>query len=96
MNGYLLDTNVALLPTTHSIEDGTNPRAWWLATIEQLAATPQALCPDHVSGVCVLPPIHKDPFDRLLIAQAMAESLTLLTTDTEIARYASEQFCVLS
>ncbi|MYG93619.1 MAG: type II toxin-antitoxin system VapC family toxin, partial [Acidimicrobiia bacterium] len=32
-------------------------------------------------------PIHKDPFDRLLIAQAHAEALTLLTADTTVARY---------
>ena len=34
-----------------------------------------------------LPPIHKDPFDRILIAQAMVEGITLLTADPAIARY---------
>ena len=34
-----------------------------------------------------LPPIHKDPFDRILIAQATVESLQLLTTDALIAQY---------
>jgi PIN domain nuclease of toxin-antitoxin system len=34
-----------------------------------------------------LAPIHKDPFDRLLIAQAMVEGMTLLTVDATIARY---------
>jgi PIN domain nuclease of toxin-antitoxin system len=34
-----------------------------------------------------LPPIHKDPFDRLLIAQALAEPLVLLTSDATVARY---------
>jgi PIN domain nuclease of toxin-antitoxin system len=34
-----------------------------------------------------LSPIHKDPFDRLLIAQAMAEEITLLTADRFISRY---------
>jgi len=34
-----------------------------------------------------LPLIHKDPFDRLLIAQATVEDLTLLTADATIARY---------
>ena len=42
---------------------------------------------DHVLNVGGLPPIHKDPFDRLLIAQAQAESATLLTADETVVRY---------
>jgi PIN domain nuclease of toxin-antitoxin system len=42
---------------------------------------------DHVVAVDSLPWIHKDPFDRLLIAQAMVEGITLLTADATIARY---------
>lgn len=34
-----------------------------------------------------LPPLHKDPFDRVLIAQARCEGLTLVTADRQIARY---------
>ncbi len=34
-----------------------------------------------------LPPIHTDPFDRLLVAQAMAEGIMLLTADAAIAQY---------
>lgn len=41
----------------------------------------------HALAVEHLPPIHKDPFDRLLIAQAMIAGLTLLTADATIARY---------
>jgi PIN domain nuclease of toxin-antitoxin system len=41
----------------------------------------------HAVAVGSLPAIHKDPFDRLLIAQAMAEGLTLLTADATVARY---------
>ncbi|MGD0911613.1 MAG: type II toxin-antitoxin system VapC family toxin [Terracidiphilus sp.] len=41
----------------------------------------------HVVAVDALPPIHKDPFDRLLIAQAMIEGITLFTVDATIARY---------
>jgi PIN domain nuclease of toxin-antitoxin system len=41
----------------------------------------------HSVEVDILPPIHKDPFDRLLIAQAMVEGITLLTTDDKIAEY---------
>jgi PIN domain nuclease of toxin-antitoxin system len=42
---------------------------------------------DHAVALESLPPIHKDPFDRILIAQAMAEGITLLTVDAEIAQY---------
>ena len=42
---------------------------------------------DHVLAIENLPPIHKDPFDRLLIAQAMVEALTLLTVDPLVAQY---------
>jgi PIN domain nuclease of toxin-antitoxin system len=41
----------------------------------------------HAVEVCNLPPIHKDPFDRILIAQAMVEGITLLTADAVIAQY---------
>ncbi len=41
----------------------------------------------HVAGVARLPPIHKDPFDRLLVAQSMAEPMTLLTNDAVLAGY---------
>jgi PIN domain nuclease of toxin-antitoxin system len=41
----------------------------------------------HVVAVANLPFIHKDPFDRLLIAQAMVEGITLLTADPVVARY---------
>jgi len=41
----------------------------------------------HATAVDLLPPIHKDPFDRLLVAQAQIEGLTLLTTDEIVAHY---------
>jgi len=42
---------------------------------------------DHVVAIENLPPIHKDPFDRLLIAQAGVEGITLLTADSVVAKY---------
>jgi PIN domain nuclease of toxin-antitoxin system len=41
----------------------------------------------HAIAVSTLPALHKDPFDRLLIAQAMTEGITLLTVDPAIVRY---------
>jgi PIN domain nuclease of toxin-antitoxin system len=42
---------------------------------------------EHVVAIVTLPLLHKDPFDRVLIAQALVEGITLLTTDEVVARY---------
>lgn len=42
---------------------------------------------EHTVAVNELPSLHKDPFDRILIAQARVESLTLLTVDKAVAKY---------
>lgn len=42
---------------------------------------------EHAVAVDGLPPIHRDPFDRLLVAQAMVEAVVLLTNDPVVARY---------
>jgi PIN domain nuclease of toxin-antitoxin system len=72
-----------------------DPRTWWLDAVDQLAATSLLLRPEHVAGVYHLPPIHRDPFDRALIAQATIEGLALVTIDGEISKYASERFRVI-
>ena len=46
-----------------------------------------AIKPEHAVRVADLPAIHADPFDRLLIAQAVTEPLRLLTADTALLRY---------
>ena len=42
---------------------------------------------EHTVAIDSLPPIHKDPFDRLLIAQAIVEGVILMTADQTVARY---------
>jgi PIN domain nuclease of toxin-antitoxin system len=42
---------------------------------------------DHVVAIDSLPLIHKDPFDRILVAQATVEGVTLLTTDSLASQY---------
>ena len=42
---------------------------------------------DHVVATESLPPIHKDPFDRILVAQATVEGVTLLTIDSWVSQY---------
>ena len=41
----------------------------------------------HASALRALPPIHHDPFDRMLVAQAHVESMTLVTRDRLLAQY---------
>lgn len=42
---------------------------------------------EHAVATDTLPPLHKDPFDRLLIAQAQVEGVLLLTADEQVAQY---------
>ena len=42
---------------------------------------------EHAVNLDRLPDSHKDPFDRILVAQAMVEGITLLTNDKELAQY---------
>lgn len=50
--------------------------------------------PAHALRVEALPALHRDPFDRLLVAQAQAEPLLLLTADPLLARYGSAVMAV--
>jgi len=42
---------------------------------------------DHALTLDSLPPLHKDPFDRLLLAQARSEGMLLVSADTQLLRY---------
>lgn len=49
---------------------------------QELAVTSQ-----HAIGLASLPMLHKDPFDRILVAQACVEGFMLVTADTQVAQY---------
>jgi PIN domain nuclease of toxin-antitoxin system len=72
-----------------------DPRAWWFEALNELAATPLTLRPEHIAAIYSLPPAHRDPFDRILIAQAIAEGLVLVSADAEISRYASKSLKII-
>ena len=42
---------------------------------------------EHAVSVDALPDLHQDPFDRILLAQALTEGVTLITADAQLARY---------
>jgi PIN domain nuclease of toxin-antitoxin system len=49
---------------------------------------PLAIAVGHAEAMERMPFLHRDPFDRMLVAQAMAEGMILLTVDAEIIKYA--------
>lgn len=50
-------------------------------------ATPVAVTVEHALGVADLPPLHRDPFDRLLVSQARALDAEIVTGDRRLAAY---------
>ncbi len=55
--------------------------------IRRLDARPIPVVHEHALGVATLPRLHRDPFDRLLVAQALALDATLVTGDAALADY---------
>ena len=60
---------------------------WWRRATELTAARVLLIRASHITALAALPWLHKDPFDRILIAQAKAEGLALLTNDGPIGEY---------
>jgi PIN domain nuclease of toxin-antitoxin system len=65
-----------------------NPRDI-LAGIEPAGFSLLSISGEHAAKVVELPPLHKDPFDRLLVAQSMVEPMLLLTNDGALRDYGS-------
>jgi PIN domain nuclease of toxin-antitoxin system len=59
----------------------------FLLSLERARIEPMPIQPIHVAAVDDLPPIHGDPFDRLLIATARQEGMILLTHDADLKDY---------
>jgi PIN domain nuclease of toxin-antitoxin system len=55
--------------------------------LAEMAFAELAVSGAHVEKLATLPPVHKDPFDRILVAQSLAEPLVLLTNDGVLADY---------
>ncbi len=60
---------------------------WWRRATELMAARVLLIRASHITALAALPLLHKDPFDRILIAQAKAEGLALVTNDAPIGQY---------
>jgi PIN domain nuclease of toxin-antitoxin system len=57
------------------------------STLLETGFTELNITGDHALVVRTLPLLHRDPFDRMLVAQAIAENLTLVTADRQLAAY---------
>ena len=65
--------------------DGGLPHLWKMLTSNEFTILP--ITQPHLEGTIQLPFHHRDPFDRLLIATAMTEGMTILTADESIRKY---------
>ena len=66
----------------------TIPRGDYLEELRLHRLAPLNITTEHALAVAELPSYHQDPFDRLLIAQAQVEKLTIVTGDAKIRQYA--------
>lgn len=64
-----------------------DPLPWWEKYVVRVRIPALAIRTAHIRALAALPELHKDPFDRILVAQALAEGLTLATKDAVLARY---------
>lgn len=71
-----------------------NPKRYVPDRMRAIGAEPVAVQHTHALAVRELPPLHRDPFDRLLVAQARDLHLRIVTADEQIARYEVETLLV--
>jgi PIN domain nuclease of toxin-antitoxin system len=65
----------------------TTENEFWTELVTRLQATELAFESSHAALLAGMPLHHRDPFDRMIAAQCLAEDLTLATTDVVFARY---------
>jgi len=65
-----------------------------LAAFEASGSIELPVLSRHAAKVATLPLYHGDPFDRMLVAQAMSEQMRLLTTDLKLPQYSDLVVCV--
>jgi PIN domain nuclease of toxin-antitoxin system len=61
--------------------------AWMVAALDDSGFRPLVITVEHAVAAGALPQVHGDPFDRMLIAQAQIESLTIVTSDAVFDGY---------
>jgi PIN domain nuclease of toxin-antitoxin system len=64
-----------------------DPLPWWEKYVVRAGIPALTIRTAHIRALAGLPELHKDPFDRILVAQALVEGLTLVSKDSLLARY---------
>jgi PIN domain nuclease of toxin-antitoxin system len=64
-----------------------DPLAWWERYVTGSGIPALAIRTGHVRVLAGLPELHRDPFDRILVSQSLAEGLTLVSKDATLSRY---------
>jgi PIN domain nuclease of toxin-antitoxin system len=64
-----------------------NPVPWWEKYVVETGIPILPIRSSHVLALGRLPGVHKDPFDRILVAQAVVENLPIISKDTVLAQY---------
>ena len=82
---------IAIKTNLGKLELPGSPAQYLPDRIERAQLTNLPIAPLHTYGVFSLPSHHRDPFDRLLIAQAQLESLTIVTNDRAFSKYDVKQ-----
>ncbi|TVR71298.1 MAG: type II toxin-antitoxin system VapC family toxin [Spirochaetaceae bacterium] len=67
--------------------DSGDPPAFFKSQLQENAIAILGITMEHVAGTLALPMIHRDPFDRLIIAQALHEGVPVLSSDPVFAEY---------
>lgn len=64
-----------------------DPVTWWDQYVVRAGIPTLGVRVSHIRALARMPALHRDPFDRLLVAQALADGLTLLTKDMMLSKY---------
>jgi PIN domain nuclease of toxin-antitoxin system len=65
----------------------SHPRDWLARMMRELVLDPLPMRHDHAVRAADLPDHHRDPFDRIMIAQAQLEHVALVTADSALGKY---------
>ncbi len=85
---------IALKHAIGELELPEQPARFVPERIRAIGATPLAIEHVHALGTCELPSLHRDPFDRLLISQAVQLRLRIVTADRQVAAYPVDSLLV--
>ena len=78
---------IAVKWTAHRLTLPDEPSVWVLSRREQNGVEPLPVTEEAALQLTKLPPLHKDPFDRMLICQAITDGLVVVTPDPLIRQY---------